>query len=76
MPSHMHPLVPLAAALALAACDLQPDPPAGPAPLPAGRFVEVQIEYRQPNGCQNSSSSCDNLVVFFGSWMRPGQGQE
>jgi hypothetical protein len=25
------------------------------------------------NGCANTPAACDNLVVFFGSWMRPGQ---
>jgi len=59
--------------LSLAACDFQPDPPEGPSAVPAGRFADVKIEYRQPNSCVNSTSSCDNLVVFFGSWMRPGQ---
>lgn len=63
----------LALALAGAGCDFQPDPPAGPEPLAPGRFVDVTVEYRQPNGCQNAPSACDNLVVFFGSWMRPGQ---
>jgi len=28
----------------------------------------------QPNGCANTTPlACENLVVFFGSWMRPGQ---
>ena len=69
MLSRVRLLVLSALALSLAACDFQPDPPAGPAPLPAGRFADVKIEYRQPNGCENSSTPCDNPVVFFGSWM-------
>ena len=62
------------AALALvgSACDFQPDPPPGPNPV-GPRFVSVRVEYRQPNGCANAPAACDNLVVFFGSWMRPGQ---
>jgi hypothetical protein len=36
------------------------------------KVVDVTIEYRQPNGCQNAPSSCDDPVVFFGTWMRPG----
>ena len=53
-------------------CDFQPDPEQGPSALPA-RLVNVRIEYRQPNGCDNAPAACDNLVVFFGSWMRAGQ---
>lgn len=54
-------------------CDFQPDPLPGPDPLPPARLVSVAVEYRQPNGCLNVSARCDDLVVFFGSWMRPGQ---
>lgn len=54
-------------------CDFQPDPLPGPDPVGPARFVDVTIEYRQPNGCLNVPPACDNLVVFFGSWMRPGQ---
>jgi hypothetical protein len=62
----------LALAVALAGCDFQPDPPEGPSALPP-RLANVRIEYRQPNGCANSPTACDNRVVFFGSWMRTGQ---
>lgn len=64
------------AALAVAAfssCDFQPDPDRGPTALAGGRFTTVRVEYRQPAGCANAEVACDNLVVFFGSWMRPGQ---
>jgi hypothetical protein len=54
-------------------CDFQPDPPEGPSAVAPGRFASVTVEYRQPNGCANAPAACDNLVVFFGSWMRPGQ---
>jgi len=66
-------LVPAVLALGAAACfDFQPDPPAGPNPVSASRFVSVQVQYRQPAGCENASGSCAARVVFFGSWMRPG----
>jgi hypothetical protein len=43
------------------------------APLPnPPNLVPVTIEYRQPNGCVNSRTNCDDLVVFFASWMREG----
>lgn len=63
----------LAVTAAAAGCDFQPDPPPGPSALPPTRVVDVRIEYRQPNGCENQSAACDNLVVFFGSWMHAGE---
>jgi hypothetical protein len=36
-------------------------------------LVTVEVEYRQPNGCQNAAGNCADRVVFFGSWMRPGE---
>jgi hypothetical protein len=42
-----------------------------PSPNPP-RLVAVTIEYRQPLGCVNSETNCDDQVVFFASWMRPG----
>jgi hypothetical protein len=67
----------LVALLALATsfgCDFQPDPTEGPSALPAPAVANVTIQYRQPNGCANASAvACDNLVVFFGSWMQAGQ---
>jgi hypothetical protein len=41
----------------------------GPDPLPDTRLVTVTVEYRQPNGCLNSTGRCNDRVVFFGSWM-------
>ena len=59
--------------LALAACsEWEPDPNAGPSPLPSVRVVAVHVEYRQPNACNNDPVHCDDRVVFFGSWMHPG----
>ncbi|MFN8093035.1 MAG: hypothetical protein U0599_12580 [Vicinamibacteria bacterium] len=66
-------VVPALLALGAVSCDFQPDPPASPAALSGGRFTQVRIEYRQPAGCENTGSACNNLVVFFGSWMKPGQ---
>ena len=63
----------LALVAAAAGCDFQPDPEEGPSAVPAPAVASVKIEYRQPNGCDNAPPACDNLVVFFGSWMRPGQ---
>jgi hypothetical protein len=41
--------------------------------LSTPRLVSVSVEYRQPNGCVNVASPCDEPVVFFGSWMQgPG----
>jgi hypothetical protein len=45
----------------------QPDPVIPPA------FVDVVIEYRQPNECVPGSPRCLDNVVFFGSWMRAGE---
>jgi hypothetical protein len=36
-------------------------------------MVSVTVEYRQPQGCLNVVTTCDEPVVFFGSWMHPGQ---
>jgi len=55
------------------ACDVQPDVTEGPSTLPPTSYTTIQIEYRQPNGCQNVPESCVDGVVFFGSWMRPGE---
>jgi hypothetical protein len=61
-------------ALSAASCyDFQKDAPVSPSALPAGRFASVKVEYRQPPGCANTGTACDNLVVFFGSWMKPGE---
>ncbi len=66
-------LLPVLLALPAAACwDFQPDPPAGPTPLKPGRFATVTIEYRQPQNCANTADHCADRVVFFGSWMAPG----
>ena len=70
---HMQRIVLLGLAVAVAGCDFQPDPEPGPTEASPARFATVRIEYRQPNGCENAPVACDNLVVFFGSWMRPGQ---
>jgi hypothetical protein len=55
-------------------CDVQPDVAEGPAALPLTGYATVTIEYRQPNQCANVASACADRVVFFGSWMSPGEG--
>jgi hypothetical protein len=70
------PLLAVAAAV-VAGCDFQPDPVAGPAPLPGTRTVSVRIEYRQPGNCVNADrSNCIDPVFFLGSWMHPNQHEE
>ncbi len=72
-------LAPLLAVVAAAAagCDFQPDPVAGPAPLPGTRTVSVRIEYRQPANCANlDRANCIDPVFFLASWMHPGQHEE
>jgi len=44
------------------------DPPADVIP----RLVSVTILYRQPSSCKNAPERCQDPVVFYGSWMRPG----
>lgn len=45
--------------------------PEDPPDVPSPRLVVVKIEYEQPPGCLGGGR-CDDMVVFFGSWMRPG----
>lgn len=37
------------------------------------RSVSVNVAYRQPQGCLNVTTPCDEPVIFFGSWMHPGE---
>jgi hypothetical protein len=75
MRDSLHRLVFLLVVLPLAAaCDIQPDVTEGPSELPLAAFTTVTVEYRQPNQCVNEPSACAERVVFFGSWMRPGEG--
>jgi hypothetical protein len=55
----------------LAGCywDEEPGPATAPTVTPP-RNVTVTIEYRQPAGCVNVASPCDEAVVFFASWMK------
>ena len=63
----------LVSALACAACvESAATGPGDPDPVPIIRLVTVSIEYRQPSTCFNASVSCDGSVLFYGSWMRPG----
>jgi hypothetical protein len=60
-------------ALAFHACFFDEDAPEGPSAVPVSRGVPVTVEYVQPAQCQNSTARCGDRVIFFGSWMRPGQ---
>lgn len=47
--------------------------PEDPPPVDLPRTVAVTVQYRQPNGCIAADQSrCDEAVVFYGTWMRPG----
>ena len=55
-------------------CDFQPDPPEGPSALPAPTVGERQDRVSTTQRLrQRDAVACENLVVFFGSWMHPGQ---
>jgi hypothetical protein len=75
MPRSRRPLLRLlTACLFAAACeDYHLDGPVDPEPLAPPRTVSVTVEYLQPNGCVEGSPRCEDNVVFFGSWMRPGE---
>lgn len=75
MTSHRRSLL-LAVALLAAASGACYDfhltgPEDAPSPNPPN-LVSVSIFYRQPAGCVNSATNCEDSVVFFASWMRPG----
>jgi hypothetical protein len=55
----------------LGAC-LHQEGPEDPSPVPFPTLVSVRVEYRQPNGCLNSSTPCGGPVVFYASWMLQG----
>jgi hypothetical protein len=75
MTSLLRRLVLLLTVLPMAAgCDVQPDVTEGPSELPLTSYATVNVEYRQPNQCVNVAASCADRVVFFGSWMSPGEG--
>jgi hypothetical protein len=65
--------VAVASALAGGACyDFHLTGPEDPEPVNPPQLTSVTIEYRQPNGCENSFGRCDDPVVFFASWLEPG----
>ena len=59
--------------LSLGGCFFDEDAPEGPSEVPISRPVSVTIEYVQPPHCANAGSRCADSVIFFGSWMRPGE---
>ena len=69
-----HRVAALVALLPLVSCknDLHPTgADTAPAVNPPNT-VSVTVEYTQPNGCLDVQTPCDEPVVFFASWMRPG----
>jgi hypothetical protein len=54
---------------ALSASCLHQTGPEDPSPVPYPTLVSVKIEYRQPSGCLNVTSNCDDVVRFFASWL-------
>ena len=75
MRDQLRRLVLLLTVLSVAAgCDIQPDVTEGPSALPLTSYATVVVEYRQPNQCANVAAACADRVVFFGSWMNPGEG--
>ena len=62
----------LAAAAFTTGCWSLYAPENAPDPNPP-RTVSVTVEYRQPQGCLNVVTPCDEPVIFFGSWMHPVQ---
>ena len=59
--------------LATGCYDFHLEGPEDPAPLPQPRTVSATIEYRQQSDCTDVSGHCNDAVVFYGSWMRPGE---
>jgi hypothetical protein len=65
-------LTALASALLSGGCfDFHLAGPEDPPALSTPRLVTVRVEYRQVPGCAGGGR-CDDNVVFFGSWMKPG----
>ena len=61
----------LAACLLTSCYDFHLQGPEDPSPV-GPRLVRVAVEYRQPQGCLNVASQCDDPVWFSASWMIDG----
>jgi hypothetical protein len=61
----------LAACLLSSCYDFHLQGPEDPSPV-GPRLVRVAIEYRQPQGCLNAASHCNDVVWFSASWMVEG----
>ncbi len=64
-------LVPLAMA-SIGCPDLHLEGPEDPTPVAIPERAAITVEYEQPAGCISVSVSCQDLVIFLGSWMPPG----
>ena len=58
----------------LSCFDFQPDVQEGPTPLPAGASRPSASSTASRRPARTPARRAINLVVFFGSWMRPGPG--
>lgn len=66
-------VVSLATLPATGCFDFRVPGPEDPSPVSLPTLVSVDVQYRQPNGCESAPGfSCDTPVVFFGTWMPPG----
>lgn len=73
MPGVSRTFLALALSAGMAGCyEFRLAGPEDPPDVDPVRTVEVTVAYRQPNGCLNAPERCDDLVVFFGSWMPNG----
>lgn len=68
----LRPLLALLAALLAGCYDFHLTGPEDAPDVSTPHLVSVVVEYRQPNGCLNAVLPCNEPVVFFASWMRPG----
>jgi hypothetical protein len=60
-------------ALTLLGCpDLRLEGPEDPSPVAIPERATITVEYEQPAGCISVTVSCQDLVIFLGSWMPPG----
>lgn len=66
-------LLALATLLGGGCYDFHLDGPEDAPPVSTPRTVSVVVQYGQQSQCRNAPERCGDPVIFFGSWMRPGQ---